>query len=160
MQNSRLLIQFSVKSGSSLENITVVCESVSQRLSNSICHRSQQLSISRSSVQRILSVDASKIQLTTSEANKSWQRCHYPVGYWCVNKLIVIFRRKSFSIMRQLNCRIWGSEHSRDSSATQASTPNDNVMWVLDWRSHYPLFLRKWSQQCSILSMNFVISTS
>lgn len=113
----------------SVENIAMVNESVTESPKTSIRHRSQQLAISRSSLQRILTNDlrlhAYKIQLT--QELKPRDHHHRRIfANWILEqtefddefcKRIIFSDEAHFHLgvyVNKQNCRIWGRENPRE----------------------------------------------
>ena len=105
----------------SLENIAVVRQSVDMSLGKSIRHRSQQLAIPRSTMQRILKKDlhAYKLQLTQelkpTDHLKRREFVNWMLGNQKVDgnfsKKIIFSDEAQFQLngyVNKQNCRIWG----------------------------------------------------
>lgn len=112
----------------SIENISVVSESVTENPRTSIRHRAQEIGLSRSSLHRILKLDlklhAYKVQLTQQiKIRYHYQRKTF--AEWTLNQLeededflkkIIFSDEAHFDLggyVNKQNCRIWGSENPR-----------------------------------------------
>ena len=110
----------------SIENIAAVAESVRDNPSTSTRHRSQELNISRTSLQRILTKDLGltpyKIQLV-QELKPNDHPMRFQFAQWAEERLMEdehFYRKVIFSdeahfhlggYVNKQNCRIWGSEN-------------------------------------------------
>lgn len=116
-----------------------VCESINQRLSTLIHHRSQQINNSRSCMERILTIDL------PLHSNKVF-------GYWSIIKSKIIFSDGAHfqlnGCINKQNCWIWRNENP-SAVHTRTSPSSDCMVWILGWRNHRPVFLRKWSWLCN-----------
>ncbi|CAK1579985.1 unnamed protein product [Parnassius mnemosyne] len=135
------------RTGRSLENIAAVNESVAENPKTSIRHRSQQLQISRSTTQRILTKDlhlhAYKIQLTQelkpADHGKRWQFVQWVMEQSEVDTNFsekVIFSDEAHfhldGFVNTQNCRIWDSENPHAIHEKQMH-PQRVTVWCGFW---------------------------
>lgn len=135
------------RTGRSLENIAAVNESVAETPGTSIRHRSQQLQISRSTTQRILTKDLHlhpyKIQLTQElKPTDHGQRRQFVEWLLEQNELDADFSKKIIftdeahfhlsGFVNKQNCRIWGSENPHVIHEKQMH-PQRATVWCGFW---------------------------